>query len=473
MVLAVQDIGRGILDRRIKVARDTAHGAAAVQIIIHICQQVAEVEAVLDRAAVVRPVGDDTADIVGTAVVDRAVVDAIAQCPQVVAVVTLVADDAADMDLDARGLSASMFIRRIIIVFVGAEPCIPAHRRAVDQRSQVLAGNIGADNAADGGRLADIIAVDKPAAGSTVGDCTRHRVIAGDAAQVAAAALAVIVIHIIIAAQHDGQVVGSQARPGGGRRPPPAASGGRFVLGQVHTAIAVIISAHGIHTFKAGVSTVRLCQFGHHGIDACVGVAGVQGEPLVVDLADKCLRLLAAAVCDAAAVGACHAAHKAVPRRNDALAVCVGRHIAGADGAVVAARNAAHVGGIVQLLRVGLQRAYVVGAARLQYDGRDRAALHRAVVDTCNAADGVAVPAGRAPGKIAVSLGAGQAQRALIGTRIQGTVVLACDAAQILISFQFVALGHAESDVGALDLARVAAHCAAQGDEVCVDGQAV
>ena len=233
------------------------------------------------------------------------------------------------------------------------------------------------------------------------------------------------------------------------------------------------MSAHGIHTFKAGVSTVRLCQFGHHGVDACVGVVGVQGEPLVVDLADKCLRLLAAAVCDAAAVGACHAAHKAVPRRNDALAVCVGRHIAGADGAVVAARNAAYVGGIVQLLRVGLQRAYVVGAARLQYDSRDRAALHRAVVDTRNAADGVAVPAGRAPGKIAVSLGAGQAQRALIGTRIQGTVVLACDAAQILISFQFVVLGHAEGDVGALDLARVAAHCAAQGDEVCVDGQAV
>lgn len=120
MVLAVQDIGGGILDRRIKVARDTAHGAAAVPIIIHICQQVAEVEAVLDRAAIVRPVGDDAADVVGTAVVDRAVVDALAQRPQVVAVVTLVADDAADMDLNARGLSASIFICRVIIIFFGS-----------------------------------------------------------------------------------------------------------------------------------------------------------------------------------------------------------------------------------------------------------------------------------------------------------------------------------------------------------------
>ena len=135
MVLAVQDIGGGILDRRIKVARDTAHGAAAVQIIIHICQQVAEVEAVLDRAAIVRPVGNDAADVVGTAVVDRAVVDALAQRPQVVAVVALVADDAADMDLNARGLSASMFICRVIIIFLELSR---VYRRTAAQLTSVV-----------------------------------------------------------------------------------------------------------------------------------------------------------------------------------------------------------------------------------------------------------------------------------------------------------------------------------------------
>ena len=120
--------------------------------------------------------------------------------------------------------------------------------------------------------------------------------------------------------------------------------------------------------------------------------------------------------------------------------------------------------GTGELFVCGLGRGDVADTADLQFDVFDLTASDFAVVQTGNAAHraaGAACTDGDKAARVRVA-----AHRAGIGTLLQGTVVLACDAAQICIFIKI--LCKVQQNVGAADRAvlRGAAHRAAQRDGV-------
>ena len=177
------------------------------------------------------------------------------------------------------------------------------------------------------------------------------------------------------------------------------------------------------------------------------------GQP-VVDLLHEGLRILAAAGGDAAAVGACHAAHKAAVRGDRAAGAFSGNGAA-AYRAAVAAHDAADVRGVCHLGGGVLAGAHVGRALHVQRNVVDRAALHGAAVAARDAADRAAddVDAAAVP------------DGALIGTLNQSTAVAADNAAQAAI---FV---HALGQVG-FDRNRIFTARAADSADVLAHGAA-
>ena len=259
-----------------------------------------------------------------------------------------------------------------------------------------------------------------------------------------------------------------------------AAQGDKQIIGG-KTALAVDVPIalyrHSVNALETRVG--RACgQLCRHAVDAGIGICRIQP---IINLCNKggfcCVaadqRFFAAAALDSAVVGARNAAHKAVTRRDDAAraAAALGGDIAVGDFGIVAARNAAHMAGTGELFVCGLGRGDVADTADLQFDVFDLTAGDRAVVQTGNAAHraaGAACTDGDKAVRARVA-----AHRAGIGTLLQGTVVLACDAAQICIFIKI--LCKVQPNVGAADLAvrRGAAHRAAQRDGVGARAQAV
>ena len=229
------------------------------------------------------------------------------------------------------------------------------------------------------------------------------------------------------------------------------------------------------HEICVGLACGQLCR---HAVDAGIDICRTQP---IFNLCNKgcffCVvadqRLFAAAARDSAVVGASDTAHKAVTRRDDAAraAAALGGDIAVDDFGIVAARNAAHMAGTGELFVCGLGRGDVADTADLQFDVFDLTAGDFAVVQTGNAAHraaGAACTDGDKAVRVRVA-----AHRAGIGALIQGTVVLACDAAQICIFIKI--LCKIQQNVSAADRAvrRGAAHRAAQRDGVGARAQAV
>ena len=235
--------------------------------------------------------------------------------------------------------------------------------------------------------------------------------------------------------------------------------------------VPIALYRHSVNALEArvGLACGQLCR---HAVDAGIGICRTQPFFNLCNKGEFCCavadqRFFAAAALDSAVVGACDAAHKAVTRRDDAARVAVaalGGNIAVDDFGIVAARNAAHMAGTGELFVCGLGRGDVADTADLQFDVFDLTAGDRAVVQTGNAAHRAAGAACTVGDKAVLACLA--AHRAGIGTPIQGTVVLACDAAQICIFIKI--LCKVQQNVGAADRAvlRGAAHRAAQRDGV-------
>ena len=251
--------------------------------------------------------------------------------------------------------------------------------------------------------------------------------------------------------------------------------------------IAAAFFGHSVNTHEicVGLACGQLCR---HAVDAGIGICRIQP---IINLCNKggwCFfvadqRFFAAAALDSAVVGARDAAHKAVTRRDDAARAAVaalGGDIAVDDFDIVAARNAAHMAGTGELFVCGLGRGDVADTADLQFDVFDLTAGDFAIVQTGNAAHRAAGVACTDGDKAVLACLA--AHRAGIGTPIQGTVVPACDAAQICIFIKI--LCKVQQNFGAADRAvlrgathraalRGAAHRAAQRDGVGARAQAV
>ena len=342
----------------------------------------------------------------------------------------------------------------------------PAHGSKVDKAAGgVGVGFVLADDAAHGApALVHVVSVDKPLAAGAVGDLSRYIVKAGNAAQVAVGKAApgipafqrdfqLVVraalgdfIHALqgLELRHQCSFVGAL----GSLRPAAGIPGVGGVGQHADHGVQVGVPGGGIHL--GGGGAVCILFIGH-------------GQP-VVDLLHEGLRILAAAGGDAAAVGACHAAHKAA-MRGDRAAGVVGGDQAVFDLAAVAAHDAADVRGVCHLGGGVLAGAHVGRALHVQRNVVDRAALHGTVVAARDAADRAAddVDAAAVP------------DGALIGTLNQSTAVAADNAAQVAI---FV---HALGQVGfdrnriftarAADSADVLAHGAARRYGVGVGGQ--
>ena len=310
-------------------------------------------------------------------------------------------------------------------------------------------GFVLADNTADGGCRCRIVRIDKPLAGGGSVDCTAERVKACQTAQITGGTDG---LAVVAAAQGDKQIIGGKAALA------------------VDIPIAAAFFGHSVNTHEicVGLACGQLCR---HAVDAGIGICRIQpffnlcnkGEFCCV-VADQ--RFFAAAARDSAVVGARDAAHKAVTRRDDAAraVAALGGDIAVDDFGIVAARNAAHMAGTGELFVCGLGRGDVADTADLQFDVFDFTAGDCAVVQTGNAAHraaGAACTDGDKAVRVRVA-----AHRAGIGTLLQGTVVLACDAAQICIFIKI--LCKVQQNVGAADRAvlRGAAHRAAQRDGV-------
>ena len=315
-------------------------------------------------------------------------------------------------------------------------------------------GFVLADNTADGGCRCRIVRIDKPLAGGGSIDCTVERVKACQTAQITGGTDG---LAVVAAAQGDKQIIGGKAC--------------------VAVNVRVAIARHSVNALEArvGLACGQLCR---HAVDAGIGICRIQP---IINLCNKggcCFsvadqRFFAAAARDSAVVGARDAAHKAVTRRDDAAraAAALGGDIAVDDFGIVAARNAAHMAGTGELFVCGLGRGDVADTADLQFDVFDLTAGDCAVVQTGNSAHraaGAACTDGDKAVRVRVA-----AHRAGIGTLLQGTVVLACDAAQICIFIKI--LCKVQPNVGAADLAvlRGAAHRAAQRDGVGARAQAV
>ena len=317
-------------------------------------------------------------------------------------------------------------------------------------------GFVLADNTADGGCRCRIVRIDKPLAGGGSVDCTAERVKACQTAQITGGTDG---LAVVAAAQGDKQIIGGKAALA------------------IDIPIAAAFFGHSVNTHEicVGLACGQLCR---HAVDAGIGICRTQP---IINLRNKgefcCVaadqRFFAAAALDSAVVGARDAAHKAVTRRDDtARAVAaLGGNIAVGDFVIVAARNAAHMAGTGELFVCGLGRGDVADTADLQFDVFDLTAGDCVVVQTGNAAHraaGAACTVGDKAVRVRVA-----AHRAGIGTLLQGTVVLACDAAQICIFIKI--LCKVQQNVGAADRAvrRGAAHRAAQRDGVGARAQAV
>ena len=317
-------------------------------------------------------------------------------------------------------------------------------------------GFVLADNTADGGCRCRIVRIDKPLAGGGSVDCTAERVKACQTAQITGGTDG---LAVVAAAQGDKQIIGFQTALA------------------VDMPIAVAFFRHSVNAHKTRVG--RACgQLCRHAVDAGIGIFRTQPFFNLCNKGKFCCvvadqRFFAAAALDSAVVGARDAAHKAVTRRDDAARAVAahGGDIAVGDFGIVAARNAAHVAGTGELFVCGLGRGDVADTADLQFDVFDLTAGDCAVVQTGNAAHraaGAACTGGDKAVRVRVA-----AHRAGIGTLIQGTVVLACDAAQICIFIKI--LCKVQPNVGATNRAvlRGAAHRAAQRDGVGARAQAV
>ena len=362
------------------------------------------------------------------------------------------------MDNHTAAALVNVFIVCIILVIHARKP---AHGGTVYHSVQHAfvcdVGFVLADNTADGGCRCRIVRIDKPLAGGGSVDCTAERVKACQTAQITGGTDC---LAVVAAAQGDKQIIGGKAAL------------------TIDIPIAAAFFGHSVNTHEicVGLACGQLCR---HAVDAGIGICRIQP---IINLCNKggwCFfaadqRFFAAAARDSAVVGARNAAHKAVTRRDDAARAAVaalGGDIAVGDFDIVAARNAAHMAGTGELFVCGLGRGDVADTADLQFDVFDLTAGDRAVVQTGNAAHraaGAACTDGDKAVRVRVA-----AHRAGIGTLIQGTVVLACDAAQICIFIKI--LCKVQQNVGFADLAvrRGAAHCAAQRDGVGARAQTV
>ena len=308
-------------------------------------------------------------------------------------------------------------------------------------------GFVLADNTADGGCRCRIVRIDKPLAGGGSANCTAERVKACQTAQITGGTDG---LAVVAAAQGDKQIIGGKTC--------------------VVVNVRVALVRHSVNALEArvGLACGQLCR---HAVDAGIGICRIQPSINLCNKGGCCFfvadqRFFAAAARDSAVVGARDAAHKAVTRRDDAAraAAALGGDIAVGDFVIVTARNAAHMAGTSELFVRGLGRGDVADTADLQFDVFDLTAGDCAVVQTGNAAHRAAGAACTDGDKaVLVCLAA---HRAGIGTLIQGTVVLACDAAQICIFIKI--LCKVQQNVGAADRAalRGAAHRAAQRDGV-------
>ena len=313
-------------------------------------------------------------------------------------------------------------------------------------------GFVLADNTADGGCRCRIVRIDKPLAGGGSVDCTAERVKACQTAQITGGTDG---LAVVAAAQGDKQIIGGKT----------------CVVVNVRVAL-VRHSVNALET-RVGLACGQLCR---HAVDAGIGIFRTQPIFNLCNKGGCCFfvadqRFFAAAARDSAVVRARDAAHKAIPCRNKAAAVRC--NVTAADDAFVciAACNAAHVTGVLQLLVRGLGIRNVESALGLQAYVRDCAVFNQIIIDSSNAAHRAA--RARRTAIDAAVIANVAAHRAGIGTLLQGTVVLACDAAQICIFIKI--LCKVQQNVGFADLAvlRGAAHRAAQRDGVGARAQAV
>ena len=306
-------------------------------------------------------------------------------------------------------------------------------------------GFVLADNTADGGCRCRIVRIDKPLAGGGSVDCTTERVKACQTAQITGGTDG---LAVVAAAQGDKQIIGGKT----------------CVVVNVRVAL-VRHSVNALET-RVGLACGQLCR---HAVDAGIGIFRTQPIFNLCNKGGCCFfvadqRFFAAAARDSAVVRARDAAHKAIPCRNKAAAVRC--NVTAADDAFVciAACNAAHVTGVLQLLVRGLGIRNVESALGLQAYVRDCAVFNQIIIDSSNAAHRAA--RARRTAIDAAVIANVAAHRAGIGALIQGTVVLACDAAQICIFIKI--LCKVQQNVGAADrtVLRGAAHRAAQRDGV-------
>ena len=355
------------------------------------------------------------------------------------------------MDNNTAAVLVNVVIVCIILVIHARKP---AHGGTVYHSVQHAfvcdVGFVLADNTADGGCRCRIVRIDKPLAGGGSVDCTAERVKACQTAQITGGTDG---LAVVAAAQGDKQIIGGKAAL------------------VIDIPIAAAFFGHSVNTHEIciGLACGQLCR---HAVDAGIGICRAQPIFNLCNKGGCCFfvadqRFFAAAARDSAVVGARDAAHKAVTRRDDAARIAAAAHggdIAVDDFVIVAARNAAHMAGTGELFVCGLGRGDVADTADLQFDVFDLTAGDCVVVQTGNAAHraaGAACTVGDKAVRVRVA-----AHRAGIGTLIQGTGVLACDAAQICIFIKI--LCKVQQNVGFADLAvlRGAAHRAAQRDGV-------
>ena len=346
----------------------------------------------------------------------------------------------------------------VVVVGVVYAAHKPAHGGKVDKAAGgVGVGFVLADNAAHGTpALVDIVGVYEPLAAGAVGDLSRYIVKSRNAAQVAVGKAA----PGIPAHQRDFQLAFGAALGDfihalqGLER-----SRQRFffgALGGLRLAACALrvggVGQHADHGVQVGVPGGGV----HLGGGDAVFILFIRHGQPVVDFLHEGLRILAAAGGDAAAVGACHAAHKAAVRGDRAAGVVSGNG-AVAYRAAVAAHDAADVRGVCHFGGGVLAGAHVGRALHVQRNVVDRAALHCTVrvVAANDAAD-------RAADDVDA---AAAANGALIGTPNQSTAVAADNAAQIAI---FV---HALGQVS-LDRNRIVLALAANSADVFAHGTA-
>ncbi len=361
----------------------------------------------------------------------------------------------------------------VIVVSIVYTAHKPAHGGKVDKAAGgVGVGFVLADDTAHGTpALVDIVGVYKPLAAGAVGDLSRYIVKAGNAAQVAVGKAA----PGIPAFQRDFQLVFGAVL-------------GDFIHAlqglELRHQCFFFVTLGGLRLAACALRVGGVGQHADHGVQVGVPGGGIylgggaavfilfirHGQP-VVDFGNQFLRALAAAGGDAAAVGACHAAHKAAVRGDRAAGAFSGNGAA-AYRAAVAAHDAADVRGVCHLGGGVLAGPHVGRALHVQRNVVDRAVLHGAAVAARDAADRAADDVDADDfGRVGVGAAA---NGALIGTPNQNTAVAANNAAQIAI---FV---HALGQVGfdrnriftrAADGADVLAHGAARRYGVGSGGQ--